>query len=126
MNFCVVLVFCPSKSVGVPWRSGGGGRLGPTSTLDAVTYPLSISVEEGLTGDTSGPEIIVLCSTSGLLTNTIFLDLHFCLLSWQVDPGLDTNTIFSLITTQKELGRYLIPVFRRKYKTIRHLKKYPP
>ena len=27
---------------------------------------------------------------------------------------------------QKELGRYLLPVSRKKYKTIRHLKKYPP
>ena len=78
--------------------------MGSTSTLDAVTYPLSISVEEGLTGDTSGPEIVVLRSTSGLLTNTIFLDLHFCLLSWQVDPGLDTNTIFSLICQGGQIG----------------------
>ena len=71
--------------------------MGPTSTLDAVTYPLSISVEEGLTGDASGPEIVVLGSTSGVLTNTvILLYLHFCLLSWQVDPGLDINTIFSI------------------------------
>ena len=73
MNFCVVLVFCPSKSVGVPWRSGGGGRFGPTSTLDAVTYPLSISVEEGLAGDASGPEIVVLRSSSRVLTKTILL-----------------------------------------------------
>ena len=27
---------------------------------------------------------------------------------------------------QKELGRYLLPVSRKKYKTVRHLKKYPP
>ena len=27
---------------------------------------------------------------------------------------------------QKELGRYLLPVLRKKYKTVRHLKKYPP
>ena len=27
---------------------------------------------------------------------------------------------------QKELGRYLLPVFRKKYKTDLHLKKYPP
>ena len=27
---------------------------------------------------------------------------------------------------QKELGRYLLPVFRKKYNTVRHLKKYPP
>ena len=27
---------------------------------------------------------------------------------------------------QKELGRYLLPVFRKKYKTVRRLKKYPP
>ena len=27
---------------------------------------------------------------------------------------------------QKELGRYLLLVFRKKYKTVRHLKKYPP
>jgi len=27
---------------------------------------------------------------------------------------------------QKELGRYLLPVLRKKYKTDRHLKKYPP
>ena len=26
---------------------------------------------------------------------------------------------------QKELGRYLLPVFRKKYNTVRHLKKYP-
>ena len=30
------------------------------------------------------------------------------------------------ITMQKELGRYLLPVFRKKYKTVRHLKQYPP
>ena len=36
------------------------------------------------------------------------------------------NTNFSQITMQKELGRYLLPVFRKKYKTVRHLKKYPP
>ena len=27
---------------------------------------------------------------------------------------------------QKELGRYLLPGSRKKYKTVRHLKKYPP
>ena len=27
---------------------------------------------------------------------------------------------------QKELGRYLLPVLRKKYKTDPHLKKYPP
>ena len=27
---------------------------------------------------------------------------------------------------QKELDRYLLPVFRKKYKTDRRLKKYPP
>ena len=27
---------------------------------------------------------------------------------------------------QKELSRYLLPVFRKKYKTDLHLKKYPP
>ena len=27
---------------------------------------------------------------------------------------------------QKELGRYLLPVLRKKYKTDLHLKKYPP
>ena len=36
------------------------------------------------------------------------------------------NTNFPQITMQKELGRYLLPVFRKKYKTVRHLKKYPP
>ena len=36
------------------------------------------------------------------------------------------NTNFPQITMQKELGRYLFPVFRKKYKTVRHLKKYPP
>ena len=32
------------------------------------------------------------------------------------------NTNFPQITMQKELGRYLLPVFRKKYKTVRHLK----
>ena len=36
------------------------------------------------------------------------------------------NTNFPQITMQKELRRYLLPVFRKKYKTVRHLKKYPP
>ena len=27
---------------------------------------------------------------------------------------------------QKEIGRYLLPVSRKKCKTVRHLKKYPP
>ena len=27
---------------------------------------------------------------------------------------------------QKELGQYLLPVSRKKYNTVRHLKKYPP
>ena len=27
---------------------------------------------------------------------------------------------------QKELGRYLLPVLRKKYNTVRHSKKYPP
>ena len=27
---------------------------------------------------------------------------------------------------QKGLGRYLLPALRKKYKTVRHLKKYPP
>ena len=27
---------------------------------------------------------------------------------------------------QKELSWYLLPVLRKKYKTVRHLKKYPP
>ena len=30
------------------------------------------------------------------------------------------------MTIKKELGRYLFPVLRKKYKTVRHLKKYPP
>ena len=33
------------------------------------------------------------------------------------------RTIFLQITIKKELGRYLLPVFRKKYKTDRHLKK---
>ena len=36
------------------------------------------------------------------------------------------NTNLLNIRLQKELGRYLLPVFRKKYKTVRHLKKYPP
>ena len=36
------------------------------------------------------------------------------------------NTNSSQITMQKELGRYLLPVLRKKYKTDPHLKKYPP
>ena len=36
------------------------------------------------------------------------------------------RTNFLQITIKKELGRYLLPVFRKKYKTDRHLKKYPP
>ena len=36
------------------------------------------------------------------------------------------NTNSSEITVQKELGRYLSPVLRKKYKTDLHLKKYSP
>ena len=36
------------------------------------------------------------------------------------------NTNLLNIRLQKELGRYLLPVFRKKYKTVRRLKKYPP
>ena len=36
------------------------------------------------------------------------------------------NTNCLQITMQKELGRHLLPVSRKKYKTDHHLKKYPP
>ena len=36
------------------------------------------------------------------------------------------NTNCLQITMQKVLGRYLLPVSRKKYKTDHHLKKYPP
>ena len=36
------------------------------------------------------------------------------------------NTNCLQITMQKELGRYLLPVSRKKYKTDHRLKKYPP
>ena len=35
------------------------------------------------------------------------------------------NTNFPQISMQKELGRNLLPFFRKKYKAARHLKKYP-
>ena len=33
---------------------------------------------------------------------------------------------FAIDYNKKELGRYLLPVLRKKYKTDHHLKKYPP
>ena len=68
---------------------------------------------------------------------TSFLDFKNFELAWtgygddvigddRVLKKVQPNTNFAQITMQKELGRYLLPVFRKKYKTDLHLKKYPP